>query len=103
MNIELIRLGTFVSWPHDAPVSARELSQCGFFVTNNSILQAECAWCHCRISDWEDGDTVWLKHRNASPQCKFIVDYKNSDNVPLPQVNNAYYYSFIIFFDIFYK
>lgn len=86
MNIELIRLGTFVSWPYDAPVGARELSSCGFFVSNNRILQVECAWCHCRISDWKEGDDVWGRHRAVSPQCKFIIDHKNSENAPLPQV-----------------
>ncbi|KAL9917201.1 death-associated inhibitor of apoptosis 2 [Glossina fuscipes] len=86
MNVEFFneeaRLRSFVSWPANTPVNPRQLAECGFYASG-PFLEAECNWCHCRISNWEYGDVVERRHRIVSPQCEFITNRSCCGNVSM--------------------
>lgn len=82
MNVEEARLRSFVSWPANTPVNPRQLAECGFYASG-PFLEAECNWCHCRISNWEYGDVVERRHRTVSPQCEFITNRSCCGNVSM--------------------
>ena len=81
MRFESERLSTFASWPANAPVEAAKIAKAGFYRLNGP--QVKCSWCGCVLADWQFGDQVIQRHREAKPQCPFILD--QSDNVPLLQ------------------
>ncbi|KAL3279746.1 hypothetical protein HHI36_017254 [Cryptolaemus montrouzieri] len=86
MNSEETRLETFRDWPSNAPVSAVRIAKAGFYSTKEG-LTVECFACHIRIREWNYGDQVMAKHKNANPSCPFVLDPATSGNVPIiPQV-----------------
>lgn len=87
MNLEESRIRSFSTWPINAPVHPRQLTVCGFFATGN-FLEAECNWCHLRISDWEYGDEVEQRHILANPICEFITNRNECGNVPFQSSTN---------------
>ncbi|XP_065367916.1 death-associated inhibitor of apoptosis 2 [Calliphora vicina] len=86
MNSEESRLQSFNTWPTDAPVCYRTLSANGFFATGN-LLEVECNWCHCVISDWENND-IEERHIRLNPQCEFIINRHQCGNLPMTMTAN---------------
>lgn len=82
MNCEENRLRTFVSWPTDAAVEPRRIAKAGFFATGRD-LEVQCFKCNGKISDWSFGDQVMARHRLLNPQCPFVCNPVESDNVPI--------------------
>jgi len=80
MKYEQVRLTTFRSWPANAKVEAWKMAKAGMLYTGQ-LEEVTCTFCGCIISDWQYGDQVMSKHRQASPSCPFIQN--ESDNVPL--------------------
>jgi len=80
MKYEQARLTTFRSWPANAKVEAWKMAKAGMLYTGQ-LEEVTCTFCGCIISDWQYGDQVMSKHRQASPSCPFIQN--ESDNVPL--------------------
>lgn len=82
MNEERRRRETFSPWPNDP--SSRELierlASAGFFATGNGT-ETQCNWCGIKINDWNHGDHVDEKHRHYSPDCAFVVNPGDCDNV----------------------
>ncbi|NXN07392.1 XIAP ligase, partial [Indicator maculatus] len=70
---EHYRLGTFVEFPLDCPVSASALAQAGFVYTGEGD-KVKCFNCHTTIEGWLPGDSAVERHRNLSPNCKFITE-----------------------------
>lgn len=81
MNFERNRLNTFNNWPSSAPVDPVRLAKAGFYYTGDGI-EVQCFSCAGKISDWNYGDQVMLRHRRLEPDCQFIVNSSRSGNVP---------------------
>ncbi len=97
MRFEQRRLDTFMdNWPANAPVEARKVAKAGLFrsastSSSSSSTSVLCPWCGCMLDGWNFGDQVMARHRQASPDCPFILN--SSDNVPLigeqPSANSS--------------
>ena len=70
MYSEQLRLNTFTNFNCQF-MTKEELALNGFFYTNQSD-QAECAYCHERISEWQYGDLAKDEHRRFSENCPFV-------------------------------
>lgn len=80
MKYEEVRLSTFRGWPANAKVEAWKMAKAGLLYTGQEE-EVECTFCGCVLTDWQYGDQVMSKHRQASPTCPFVQN--QSDNVPL--------------------
>jgi len=87
LEVESVRLATFGEWPLNAPVSAEDLVENGFFATGN-WLEAECHFCHVRIDRWDYGDLVADRHRRSSPICSMVLAPNHCGNVRRTQEND---------------
>ncbi|NXU87232.1 XIAP ligase, partial [Xiphorhynchus elegans] len=67
------RLGTFAEFPLDCPVSALELARAGFVYTGEGD-KVKCFSCHTTIEGWASGDSAVERHKQLSPNCKFITE-----------------------------
>ncbi|XP_064015558.1 E3 ubiquitin-protein ligase XIAP isoform X2 [Pogoniulus pusillus] len=80
------RLGTFVEFPLDCPVPASALARAGFVYTGEGD-KVKCFNCHTTIEGWLPGDSPVERHKNLSPNCKFITEstYLENNIHPLAQ------------------
>ncbi len=83
MNLELVRLGTFQTWPRWAPILPSRLARGGFFYTGQRD-ETECFSCHCKLSQWHDGDRPEDRHLRNSRDCDFM-NGRTTQNIPLPR------------------
>ncbi|KYN26817.1 Apoptosis 2 inhibitor [Trachymyrmex cornetzi] len=82
MNVEESRLGTFRGkWPANAAVDPTRLAKAGFYYTGHD-LEVQCFFCGTRISDWNYGDHVMVRHRTKAPKCPFVLAPTNTINIP---------------------
>ncbi|NXN91272.1 XIAP ligase, partial [Rhinopomastus cyanomelas] len=70
---EASRLETFVGFPPDCPVLAAALARAGFVYTGEGD-KVKCFSCHTTVERWEPGDSAVERHKNLSPNCKFITE-----------------------------
>lgn len=82
MNVEENRLRTFVDWPTNAAVSADRIAKAGFYYTGIG-LEVQCFLCGRTISEWNYGDQAVTRHRQASPDCPFVLNPSSTCNIPL--------------------
>lgn len=87
MNFERERLKTFESWPSDAIVEKGKIAKAGFYYLGDGF-NVKCHFCSLIISDWKYGDKVMLIHKTLSPECAFVKDHFDCDNVPLQEVGS---------------
>lgn len=85
MNFERNRLNTFRNWPSSVPVDPTRIAKAGFYYTGDGT-EVQCFSCGGKISDWNYGDQVMYRHRRLEPNCQFVLNSLNSDNVPLVTV-----------------
>ncbi|NXS64417.1 XIAP ligase, partial [Brachypteracias leptosomus] len=81
------RLGTFVAFPPDCPVSASALAQAGFVYTGEGD-KVKCFSCHATIEGWAPGDSAVERHKELSPNCKFITESPFLENKAHPLAHN---------------
>ncbi|NXK47889.1 XIAP ligase, partial [Chauna torquata] len=84
---EHYRVGTFVEFPLDCPVSPSVLAGAGFVYTGEGD-KVKCFSCHTTIEGWEPGDSAVERHKNLSPNCKFITDSTFLENNRRPLAQN---------------
>ncbi|XP_035726375.1 baculoviral IAP repeat-containing protein 7-like isoform X2 [Vespa mandarinia] len=82
MNVEENRLRTFVDWPTHAAVSADRIAKAGFYYSGIG-LEVQCFLCGTKISEWNYGDQAVTRHRQAAPDCPFVLNPSNTCNIPL--------------------
>lgn len=82
MNIEDNRLKTFEQWPETAGVNPLRMARGGFYYTGRGT-EVQCFLCGTRIADWEYGDQVMARHRQADPDCPFVRDPASTCNIPI--------------------
>ncbi|NWS15994.1 XIAP ligase, partial [Pachyramphus minor] len=70
---ERCRLATFVEFPLGCPVPASALARAGFVYTGEGD-KVKCFSCHATIEGWASGDSAVERHKQLSPNCKFITD-----------------------------
>ena len=75
-----MRLATFVNWPAGNPVSPLQMVSAGLYYTGEGD-QVKCFSCNGRIMYWESGDIPMQEHRRHFPQCRFVNNPLNTDNV----------------------
>ncbi|XP_005022182.4 E3 ubiquitin-protein ligase XIAP isoform X1 [Anas platyrhynchos] len=80
------RLESFAEFPLDCLVSASALAQAGFVYTGEGC-KVKCFSCHVTIEGWQPGDSAVERHKNLSPNCKFITEstFLENDLRPLAQ------------------
>ncbi|CAG5100992.1 Similar to Diap2: Death-associated inhibitor of apoptosis 2 (Drosophila melanogaster) [Cotesia congregata] len=88
MNFELNRLNTFNEWPENAAVNPSRIAKGGFYYTGQGT-NVQCFFCGVTISEWNYGDQVMARHREARPECPFVLNPTNTCNVPLLDSNNS--------------
>ncbi|XP_060688093.1 E3 ubiquitin-protein ligase XIAP-like isoform X1 [Hemiscyllium ocellatum] len=71
LSNEIYRLGTFINFPSDSPVSEATLARAGFFYTGIKD-QVRCFSCDGAVDNWQHGDSAVRKHRQLFPACPFI-------------------------------
>ncbi|KYN30917.1 Apoptosis 2 inhibitor [Trachymyrmex septentrionalis] len=82
MNVEENRLRTFRGkWPANAAVDPTRLAKAGFYYIGHD-LEVQCFFCGTRISDWNYGDHVMVRHRTKAPKCPFVLAPTNTINIP---------------------
>uniref|UniRef100_A0A8C9FLU8 RING-type E3 ubiquitin transferase n=1 Tax=Pavo cristatus TaxID=9049 RepID=A0A8C9FLU8_PAVCR len=74
---EHYRLGTFVEFPRDCPVSALALARAGFVYTGEGD-KVKCFSCHVTVEGWELGDSAIDRHKNLSPD----LEHRNEFFLP---------------------
>ncbi|NXT84270.1 XIAP ligase, partial [Zapornia atra] len=84
---EHYRLGTFVKFPLACPVSASALARAGFVYTGEGD-KVQCFSCHRTIEGWAPGDSAVERHKNLSPNCKFIAESTLLENNVHPLTQN---------------
>ncbi|XP_071613459.1 E3 ubiquitin-protein ligase XIAP isoform X2 [Heliangelus exortis] len=84
---EHYRLGTFVEFPLDCPVPASALARAGFVYTGEGD-KVECFSCNINIEGWASGDCAVERHKNLSPNCRFIAESTSLENNTHPFTNN---------------
>ncbi|NWI59636.1 XIAP ligase, partial [Calyptomena viridis] len=70
---EHCRLGTFVEFPLGCPVSALALARAGFVYTGEGD-KVKCFSCQTTMEGWAPGDSAVDRHKQLSPNCKFITE-----------------------------
>ncbi|NXG13353.1 XIAP ligase, partial [Grallaria varia] len=70
---ECCRLGTFAGFPLGCPVSALTLARAGFVYTGEGD-KVKCFSCHTTIEGWASGDSAVERHKQLSPNCRFITE-----------------------------
>ncbi|XP_071425494.1 E3 ubiquitin-protein ligase XIAP isoform X2 [Pithys albifrons albifrons] len=70
---ERSRLGTFAEFPPGCPVSASALARAGFVYTGEGD-KVKCFSCHTTIEGWASGDSAVERHKQLSPNCKFVTE-----------------------------
>ncbi|XP_061192111.1 baculoviral IAP repeat-containing protein 2-like [Saccostrea echinata] len=81
MNMEIIRLGTFSTFPQQSSVSTLKLAKEGFYYTGEDDKVA-CYACGIQHSGWRQADDPRDIHRQMSPNCSF-VNSSQSENIPI--------------------
>ncbi|XP_059507383.1 E3 ubiquitin-protein ligase XIAP-like isoform X2 [Stegostoma tigrinum] len=71
LSNEIYRLGTFINFPSDSPISEATLARAGFFYTGIKD-QVKCFSCGGAVDNWQHGDSAVRKHRQLFPACPFI-------------------------------
>ena len=72
---------TFEDWPEDAPISAKDLAETGFYYLGDG-LSVKCYMCNLEVNDWCHGMTALGTHRRRRNDCEIvcaILSTKTSD------------------------
>lgn len=74
------RLRTFTNWKVPF-INACDLAAAGFYYTNRGDV-VRCPYCDIEVGRWEIGDDPETEHQKHSPNCKYILQVKQtrSDN-----------------------
>ncbi|CAM4768751.1 unnamed protein product [Rotaria magnacalcarata] len=64
-------LSTFDKWPSDAPISAKDLAQTGFYYLGEE-LRVKCYMCDLEVDDWHHGMTAYGTHKRRKADCEII-------------------------------
>ncbi|CAF2910576.1 unnamed protein product [Rotaria sp. Silwood2] len=62
---------TYEKWPSDAPISAKNLAQTGFYYSGDQ-LKVKCYMCGLEIDDWHNGMTAFGTHKRRQSNCAII-------------------------------
>lgn len=71
---EQTRLKSFKYLPKDVPVSRGECARVGFYFVSSPDTM-KCFSCGATVKGWVSGDIPVEKHREVSPQCKFLREF----------------------------
>ncbi|KAM3827268.1 E3 ubiquitin-protein ligase XIAP isoform 3-T3 [Vipera latastei] len=82
------RLGTFANFPRLCPVPSSVLAQAGFFYTGKGD-QVRCFSCLATLEGWKEGDSAIRRHKNVSPNCRFINDGSFEEHHLLSRLPNG--------------
>lgn len=71
---EQVRLKSFKHLPRNIPVSKEDCAKAGlYFLKKPDVMK--CFSCDKLVRGWIDGDVPVEKHREVSPQCKFLKEF----------------------------
>ncbi|XP_065221319.1 E3 ubiquitin-protein ligase XIAP-like [Planococcus citri] len=77
---EEARERSYKNWPNSANKTPKELSEAGFFCTENDD-QAQCFYCGFWYMDWEVCDDAWFVHAKLNPFCEYLRKIKGETYV----------------------
>ena len=61
------------NWLSTFPVGVPELVAAGLYYVGPGD-RVQCAWCHGRLYQWEEGDSPFGEHAKHFPQCSFVKE-----------------------------
>lgn len=71
---EQIRQKSFKHMSSEVPVSSEECAQAGlYFIRQPDVMRCFC--CDVVLQGWIDGDIPVERHREATPHCKFLLEF----------------------------
>ncbi|CAG5125733.1 unnamed protein product, partial [Candidula unifasciata] len=84
---ELVRVGTFSTWPKwlAKAVPGITMAKCGFYYTGFSD-KVVCFTCGMGLSDWSPEADPAVQHAKASPQCKFLLQSQGKEFIDSAQI-----------------
>jgi hypothetical protein len=62
---------TFEYWPENAPISAKNLAETGFYYLGHEF-QVKCFMCDLEVDDWHYGMTALGTHGSRRPNCEIV-------------------------------
>jgi E3 ubiquitin-protein ligase XIAP len=85
------RRQTFTNWPHDSPVSPRDLAEAGFYYkgVRDSV---QCFFCSVAVEAWDPGDIPIEEHIKHSPGCLFaktILERRQLQQSSFPKLQES--------------
>lgn len=80
-NYEIIRLQTFINWPHKF-AQPQQLAMTGFYFIGPQHDNVKCYFCKVEISGWVEDDDIVNEHIRWSQSCA-LLRRKDTNNVPL--------------------
>ena len=81
MNLELLRLATFSSWPETAKASPIRLAKAGLYFNGQGDTTV-CFRCSSLLDKWKEGDDPLERHRLRALNCP-LTHGDDKENVPL--------------------
>ena len=80
MNLEYLRLSTYITYPMTAKASATRLAKSGLFYQGRDD-EVRCFSCKGTMSDWTWDVSPDEKHRSRHPHCLFMLG-RDRSNIP---------------------
>ncbi|CAF3781379.1 unnamed protein product [Rotaria sp. Silwood1] len=82
-------LSTFENWPSDAPISAKDLAQTGFYYLGEK-LEVKCYMCDLEVDDWRYGMTAFGTHKRRQNNCEIIQAILSTETGDFQCVNEKW-------------
>ena len=71
---EQVRQKSFKHMSSEVPVSSEECAKAGlYFIRQPDVMRCFC--CDVVLQEWIDGDIPVERHREATPHCKFLLEF----------------------------
>ncbi len=80
---------TFENWPEDAPISAKDLAETGFYYLGDK-LQVKCYMCNLEVDDWHHGMTALGTHSRRRNNCEIIRAILSTKTSDIQSVNEKW-------------
>lgn len=80
---------TFENWPEDAPISAKDLAETGFYYLGEG-LSVKCYMCNLEVDDWRHGMTALGTHRRNRNHCELVCAILSTKTSEIQSVNEKW-------------
>ncbi|CAH1799476.1 unnamed protein product [Owenia fusiformis] len=82
MRSQMFRLASYTKWPKWAHARPVQLAEAGLYFTG-TYDEVKCFACDAKFKQWSEINDPMSEHRKTSPNCPFVKDKLQSDDIPL--------------------